>query len=127
MTNFFDLQNRIDKEGKRDRVIELCEPVYTIACRKKPDLVQLKNKLKQLIEFLCSPEGRTHENCCTVDSYFSSKDDWPDCFKHLPRDLYEILFDIGGMLHDAIQNPEIAANFYSLPEQLRERIIKINI
>jgi len=127
MANFFEQQNRIDKEGERDRVVKLAESVYIIACQQTPDLVQLKNKLNQLIEFLCSPEGRTHENCCTVDRYFSCKEDWPNCIENLPQDLYEILFDIGGTLHDAIQNPKIAANFYSLPEQLRERIRKINI
>ena len=127
MTNFFELQNKIDKERERDRVVKLAESVYTIACQRTPDLILLKNELKQLIDFLCSSEGRTHENCCTVDRYFSSKDDWPNCIEHLPQDMYEILFDIGGTLHDAIQNPKIAANFDSLPEQLRERISKINV
>ncbi len=117
----------MNKESGRKHVIKLAESVYTIACQQKPDLILLKSKLNQLIDFLCSPEGRTHKNCWAVNLYFSTKKNWPDCFKHLPKDIYEILFDIGGQLHDTFNAPEIAANFYSLPEQLRERIRKLNV
>jgi hypothetical protein len=88
---------------------------------------QLRSRLEDLLAFLCSPEGRTHENCCAVDFYLGVKSDWPTCIEHLPRDVYDILFDIGGTLHDAIQCPDIAANFESLPEQLLDRVRKLNV
>lgn len=125
MENFFDLQRRIDKENERQRVINLAEAVYQTAIQSNPDMSQLKARLIELLSFLCSPEGRTDENCRIVDSYFCTKDNWSYCIEHLPTEAYEILFDIGGTLHDTVQSPEIAANFQSLPEKLLERVEKM--
>ncbi len=127
MSNFFDLMNNIDKEKERDRLIQLAESVYCTACQQTPDMSQLRSRLEDLLVFLCSPKGRTDESCHAVDTYLSTKNDWPSCIEHLPRDVYDILVDIGGTLHDAIQCPDIAANFESLPEQLLDRVRKLNV
>jgi hypothetical protein len=125
MENFFDLQSRIDKENEKQKVIDLAEAVFQVAIQSNPDMSQLKSRLIELLSFLCSPEGRTDENCQIVDSYFCTKNNWSYCIKHLPIEAYEILFDIGGTLHDTFENPDIAANFQSLPEQLLERVEKM--
>ena len=91
------------------------------------DPAGFENTLIELMSFLCSPEGRTNENCKYVDSYFCCKDNWFDCIERLSQELHDILFDMGGTLHDAIKSPTIAENFQSLPEQVLERIKKLNV
>jgi len=125
MEKFSDLQRRIDNEDERQRVINLAEAVYQEAIQSNPNMSQLRARLIDLLSFLCSPEGRTDENCRIVDSYFCTKDGWSSCIEHLPTEVYEILFDIGGTLHDTFQSRDIAANFQSLPEQLLERAKKL--
>ena len=95
-------------------------------CKVPADLETIKTRLESLFVFLCSPEGRTDEMCKYVDNYFCLKEDWPDCIEHLPNELYDILFDTGCTLHDAVKDPDIAENFESLPEQLLKRIKEFN-
>jgi hypothetical protein len=127
MDSFFDLQNKMDPDKRKDSVRKLAESVYSCACQQAPDMLEFRRKLENLLVFLCSPEGHTHENCCLVDTYFCSKSDWPNCIEHLPRDVHSILFDIGMTLHDAVKCPDIAKNFESLPEQLLDRLRKLKI
>lgn len=105
----------------------LLDDIYTEICKDSVDLIKIKNRLIELLSFLCTPEGRTNENCKYVDSFFCLKDNWFNCIERLPNEMHDILFDIGGTLHDAIKNPEIAKNFQSLPEQLLERVKKLNV
>jgi len=125
MDNFLDLQDRVEEENQRQRVIALAEAVYCCAQQHNPDLSQLKTEIQNLLLFLCSPEGRTDDNCTTVGTHLSCKSDWPHCIGHLPTQLRSVLLDIGGTLHDAIRHPKVASNFESLPEQLLVRVRKV--
>ena len=76
----------------------------------------------KLVAFLSSSDGRTDQHCKETDSYFLLHDENGFNWNHLPDDYQLILDDIGGQQHDSIENPEIAKNFESTPEQLLERI-----
>lgn len=94
--------------------------------REPPNLAAMKASLERIMEFLCTPQGRTDANCNATFMFFLLTERWPagspDGWDHLPEDYAEILDDIAGCLHDTIESPEIARNFDSTPEQMLERI-----
>jgi hypothetical protein len=86
------------------------------------DLVALRTSLEQLLVFLAGGEGRTDANCSTVFNFFNeSEPRW----RPLREDFRAICDDMSGTLHDAIYAPDIARTFESLPEQLLERVRRI--
>ena len=85
------------------------------------NLDAIKSSLVELLVYLCSPEGRTTENCITADTFFRLHADYGFNWIHLPEELQLILEDIGGQLHDTLEHPDTATNFESTPEQLLTR------
>jgi len=83
------------------------------------DAAAVKASLVALFEYLSSPVGRTHANCCAVDTFFCLDDDLP--LDRLSDSLQDIFAHMDA-LHDTITAPQIAENFRSTPEQLLERI-----
>ncbi len=83
------------------------------------DLPALKAALLALLEFLCSAQGRTDENCSAVDMFLTVDDAWLS--DHLPEAYHDILADMAGALHDTVTAPHIAENFDSTPKQLLAR------
>jgi len=85
------------------------------------DLRELKPALESLLSFL-SAEGRTDANCCATDAFFSAVEgQWLE----LPDEYRKLLSDLGGVLHDAVHAPHIASTFECLPEQLLDRVRRI--
>ena len=84
-----------------------------------------RDALEHLLAFLSSGEGRTDANCCVTDAFFSAVPS--DRWNALPEPLRAILDDLGGVLHDTIYAPHIARTFESLPEQLLERVRRVNL
>jgi hypothetical protein len=97
--------------------------------RRPPDPITLRKVLEDLLVFLASSAGRSDENCRAVDSFFCIPEvyGWEVDWTHLPAPFQELLSDIGGILHDTVSAPEIARNFESTPEQLLERVRRINV
>jgi len=89
-----------------------------------PDLPAVKTSLISLLEYLCSPVGRTDANCGAVDSFFTLSDDWLP--ERLPDEFQEVFAHMDA-LHDTITTPHTAANFGSTPEQLLEQARALNI
>jgi hypothetical protein len=83
------------------------------------DLALVRASLIALLEYLGSPAGRTHANCCAVDGFFYLDDDLP--LERLPDSLQDV-FGHMDALHDTITAPDFAENFDSTPEQLLERV-----
>ena len=92
--------------------------------RRPTDLRALQGRLKALLVFLGSPEGRTDPNCRAVDLFFCMPEEfgWDVGWSHLPESVQNILGDLSGTLHDAVTHPEIAENSESTPEQLLGRV-----
>ena len=74
----------------------------------------------RILRWLNEPSNNTDENCRKVDLYVTWKINYAER-KRLSQDVEDILFDIGGALHDTYSNPEVAENFQSTPKQLLER------
>ena len=100
----------------------LLRHVYGAAVTRPADLVELKNALESLLSFLASEGGRTDANCSTTDALFSAGDQWESAWSDLPEEFRGVLNDVGGVLHDTVHAPHIAAHFESLPEQLLKRV-----
>jgi hypothetical protein len=81
----------------------------------------VKDRLESLLRFLCTEGGRTHANCLETERYFFQRSQWPVDWGRFPESYTSLLDDIGGLLHDAVVSPEIAANFDSTLEQLLDR------
>ncbi|MBP1714410.1 MAG: hypothetical protein H6Q42_2613 [Deltaproteobacteria bacterium] len=101
------------------RARELVNAVQSVLAQDVPDLMELKNSLINLLEYLSSPNGRTHENCNAINSFFMFEDLWVD--RNLPDHFHDIFADMSSALHDTVSAPEIAENFDSTPEQLLKR------
>jgi len=91
------------------------------------NLFDLKESLIALLTFLNTKEGRTNDNCRAVDLFFCLQDDWDLGYKDLPEPFSEIIIDMGGALHDTINTPDIAKMLDSTPEQLLDRVRKIEV
>jgi len=87
------------------------------------DLAALRASLERLLVFLASAEGRTDANCSTVFHFF---DETEPLWRELREDFRGICDDMSGTLHDAIYAPDIARTFEALPEQLLERVRRID-
>lgn len=88
------------------------------------ELATLKSAIRDVLQFLATPAGRTDANCSAVNSFLLHNDFWDD--GRLPPDYLEIIADMGGTLHDTITAPDIASNFDSTPEQLLARTQNLN-
>lgn len=112
-----------DGEAVSTELRPLVLHVYEKICEKPPQFQEIKDRLENLLHYLTTKSGRTSANCNTTDLFFTTANfdvDW-DLF---PEILADLIGDIGGALHDTISAPEIAQNFFSLPEQLLERLQK---
>ena len=103
----------------------LLSHVYKMIVKRPSEFQEIKDSLVNLLSFLNSESGRTSANCMATDLFFGLAD-WGVNWEDFPEPLTEILDDIGGTLHDTVSNPEIARNFYGLPEQLLERLHQWN-
>jgi hypothetical protein len=65
------------------------------------------------------PRFRLH--CCLSDGW---ERDWTE--QDLPNDFHDVLSLMGQALHDTVQTPTIAENLDWLPEQLLERVRRLN-
>ena len=99
--------------------------VYDEIAARPANLPQLKFALRQLLDFLASPKGRTDSNCRITDSFFSLSDDLD--WGHLPDEFGGILSDMAGALHDTLSLPHRAENCDSTPEQLLHRLDAIEV
>ncbi len=101
------------------------------ACLRKnasPDAVL--HALEALLSWLVRPENNTDANCRAID-LFTLLEIWNHvgigqvCRVRLPDSLLELLYDVGGQLHDNHTSPEIAREFESTPQQLLRRTRKL--
>ena len=111
---------------------ELCSLVPMVAkeiVRKPTNLGALRDSLDALLTFLASPAGRTDPNCRTVDHFFHFSEDygWDPDWDDLPDAFQDILSGIAGALHDTVGAPEVARDLESTPEQLLERLRRIEV
>jgi len=92
------------------------------------DLPTLKDSLTELLEYL-SGAGRTNANCWAVDLFFCLSEGWERDWteQNLPDDFHDVLSLMGQALHDTVRTPKVAENFDCLPEQLLERVRRLNV
>jgi len=83
---------------------------------------EVKKRLNDIITWLC--DNDTSDSCKMVDSAVFSITANND-LSWFPNQIREIIEDMGGILHDTHEHPEIASNFLSTPPQLLERIKKV--
>lgn len=89
------------------------------------NLPALKKSLMELLQYL-SGEGRTNANCWAADLFFCCDDwehDWSE--QNLPDDFHDVFAMMGEALHDTVSSPDVASNFGCLPEQLLERVERL--
>jgi hypothetical protein len=127
MANFHEGYLRFcSSKGVSQELKPLLSVVYNQIHATPADLQRLKESLISLISFLCQSEHRTDKNCRAVDIFFAIDDHWNKRWDHLPEEYQHVLDDIGGCLHDTVSYPDIAENFDYTPEQLLERIKRLN-
>ena len=107
----------------RPLLFEVCR----LATQQPADLAALKASLQRLLAFLASPAGRTSTNVRTVNLFFCRPEEWGGDWSHLPEEFDEILNDLGDCLHDTMSHPVVVTDFDSLPEQLLERVKRIEV
>ena len=70
------------------------------------------------------PTSYTSENCRIIDAVvlLALENAGEDLKAELPEGLYQVLWDMGGQLHDSVEAREVAENFASTPEGLLARL-----
>lgn len=109
-----------------DELMPLMEQFYLARIRNPVDLIELRQTLLNLLAFLSSPRGRTTPNLRTVD-LFIALGDWGVELPEVPDSFCEIIADLGAALHDSINSPHFALEYESTPEQLLERVKKLEV
>jgi len=89
------------------------------ACR-SGDRTRILAELETLLEWLAVPENNTDRNCRAVDAFVCSEVQ-PLLPESVPAEIRELLFDVGGQLHDTHRATELAEQFASIPQQLLAR------
>ena|SRR5690348_748772 len=116
-----------DGEPVSPELKSLLRRVYDDALGSPVNLAALKHSLMELLRYL-SAEGRTNANCWAADLFFCSDDnlwerDWTE--QNLPDSFHDVMAMMGQALHDTVTSPDIAGNFDCLPEQLLERVKRL--
>jgi len=116
-----------DGEPVSPELRPLLRQVYSDVLAVPTDLPVLKESLARLLQYL-SAAGRTNANCWAVDLFFCSSGGWERDWteQNLPDDFHDVLSLMGQALHDTVKAPQIADNFDCLPEQLLERVRRLN-
>lgn len=128
MTNFHEGYLKFCSGKKVSQELRpLLAAVYNQIHASPVSLPILKESLIALMSFLSQPEHLTDENCNAVDLFFAIEDHWKVRWDDLPEDYKLILEDIGMSLHDSVSSPGIAKNFESMPQQLLERIKRLEV
>jgi len=126
MSNFDDIYQSVALSRNGEAVSVSLKPqlavLYDALSHRPIDLANVKTQLIALLSFLNTPTGRTNANCWAIDLFFALPEHWDVSWLDLPEAYREILGDMGGALHDTIEYPAIAHNFWSTPEQLLERV-----
>jgi hypothetical protein len=133
-----DLSERFEEEWKRAATFRnvsphlrtLLERLYdllTVDEIRNSHLADIRAALIELFEFLSSG-ARTDANCSVSDHFFAEAEQWSQVWPQLPGEYQRLLSDAGGVLHDSIHAPAVAATFGCLPEQLliRARALPIS-
>ena len=91
-----------------------------------PDVSNVTSRVRDVLNYLNTPENNTHENCVAVDQFvlvrLACDDTVRKLLSHMPESLQQIVQDMGSCLHDTHAEPYIARNFQSTPEQLLKRL-----
>ena len=96
--------------------------LYEEAIRRPPDVARLDVAVEQVLRFLASPEGKTHDNCWVTSNFLTPGDDhWEADWYDLPERYVAILHTMGHELWQAVEDPEWTENYGGLPEQLLNR------
>jgi hypothetical protein len=104
----------------------LLHRVYTNVLATPVDLYALRGSLAAFLEYLCE-RGRTNAKCWAVDMFFCLSEGWERDWAEqaVPQDFHDVLALMGEALHDTVKKPRIAENFDCLPEQLLERVRRL--
>lgn len=116
-----------DGEPVAPELKPLLRRVYDDVSASPVNLAGLRHSLIELLGYL-NVEGRTNANCWAADLFFCSDDDlWErDWTEHdLPDEFHDVMAMMGQALHDTITRPDIAGTFECLPEQLLERVKRL--
>lgn len=103
-----------DSEASPELVARL-KALYEAVPAGSKGLPVIRGRLVDLLEYLCSEPGRTDENCKAVD-YFFCLGEWS--WDSLPAPYQDVFADMGGALHDAVADPDIAEALQATPEAL---------
>jgi hypothetical protein len=117
-----------DGESVSPELQPLLRSVYSAVLSAPLNLGALKQSLEVLLEFL-QGEGRTNANCWAVDFFFGVSEGWEREWAEvgLPDTFHDVLALMGEALHDTVRSPRIAENFDCLPEQLLERVKRLQV
>ncbi len=106
----------------------LLHRVYVDVLATPVNLYALQESLAALLEYLCD-RGRTNANCWAVDRFFCFSEGWERDWteQNIPEDFSDVLSMMGEALHDTVKAPAIAENFDCLPEQLLQRVRRLQL
>jgi hypothetical protein len=97
---------------------ELLEDLLQACSKPQVSRPKIKQSMEDVLIWLT--QNNTDANCRKVDLFVCIKMD-KMLTEKLPKDIRDILFDMGGALHDTHSSPTVAENFLSTPKQLLDR------
>jgi len=128
MTDIPEVRQEVDGEPVSPELAPMLLAVYQELAAAPTHLATLRDSIERLLRFLTTPAGRTNANCWATDMFFCLGEGWGDVdWDHIPDELGDILGEMGGALHDTVQDPAIAENFEATPEQLLRKLEAVDI
>lgn len=102
-----------------DALESLLEMLYHEAVTEPPNTRRLFAAIERLLRYLGSSEGRTHDNLWVTSNFLVPGDEyWEVDWADLPDPVVELLSRMSQEMWQAVEDPDWAKNYGSLPEQL---------
>ncbi len=87
---------------------------------------EVKAAIEGVLEWLIDPNHNTEENCRKISMFVTTQIS-SEAIDRLPKEIQDLLFDMGAALYDAYRDRPISENFESTPEQLLKRVRQLQI
>lgn len=106
-----------------DALESLLERLYDEAVTQPTSTRRLLASIGQLLRYLGSTEGRTHDNFRVAGNFLETCDDyWEVDWAELPEPVVDLLSRMSMELSEAVDDPDWAKNDGAIPEELLARL-----
>jgi len=105
-----------------DALESLLERLYDEAVQQPRSTRRLLTLIGQLLRYLGSTEGRTHDNLWVTSNFLDACDDWEVDWANVSETVADLLSRTSMEMSEVVDDPDWAKNTGAFPEELLARL-----